>query len=66
MSEIITESKFMTLEQLSKRYQLPLSTLRRWCSERRFSVYRISNRIRVSVEEWEEWLRKFHIEGKEN
>ncbi len=56
MSEIITESKFMTLEEVAKLYHLPLSTLRRWCAERRFPIYKISNRIRVAKDEWDGWI----------
>ena len=65
MSEITTESKFMTLEEVAKLYHLPLSTLRRWCAERRFPIYKISNRIRVAKDEWESWIQKCRIDEKE-
>jgi len=65
MSEITTESKFMTLEEVAKLYNLPLSTLRRWCAERRFPIYKISNRIRVAKDEWEGWIQKCRIDEKE-
>ena len=64
MSEIRTELQFMTLEEVAKHYNLSLPTLRRWCAERRFPIYKISNRIRVAKDEWESWVQKFHVEEK--
>jgi excisionase family DNA binding protein len=64
MTEVNQE--FMTLEEISKRYNLPLSTLRRWAWERRFSLYNVSNKIRVSVKEWEDYWEQFHIKGGGN
>ncbi len=64
MAAVIQE--FMTLQEISKRYKLPLSTLRRWAWERRFSLYKVSNKIRVSVQEWEDYWQKFHIKGGGN
>jgi hypothetical protein len=55
------ESKrFLSLYEISERYSLPISTVRRWSSERRFPLYKISNRVRVSIDEWETWLEQFH------
>lgn len=53
--------KFISLRELSQITGRPLSTLRRWASERRFPLYRVSNRIMVSQSEWEEWMSKHHI-----
>ena len=61
MTEV--NQKFMTLEEISKRYNLPLGTLRRWVWERQFSLYKVSNRIRVSVKEREDYWEQFHIKG---
>lgn len=51
----------ITLEELAERYHLKLSTLRRWASERKFPIYRISNRIRVCPAEFSQWLQQFHV-----
>ncbi len=56
------QPKFLTLKKISKIYSIPLSTLRRWASERRFSLYKVSNRILVSPEEFEEWLNQQKID----
>jgi excisionase family DNA binding protein len=55
--------EFMTLREVSQRFNIPLSTLRRWAWERRFSLYKVSNKIRVSVSEWQVYWEKFHIKG---
>ena len=52
---------FFTLLELSQKYGIPLSTLRRWAAERKFPIFKISNRIRVSIDEWEGWLEQFHL-----
>jgi helix-turn-helix protein len=61
----MTEIQFVRLEEIAERYQIPISTLRRWCAERRFPVYKISNRIRVSLKEFSLWWEKFHVRGDE-
>jgi len=53
----------LPLEEISKMYSINKKTLRRWASERRFPLYKISNRIRVSPDEFERWLGQFHIQG---
>ncbi len=55
------EPKLLNLKEISKIYSIPLSTLRRWASERRFPIYKISNRILISIEEFEEWLNEQKI-----
>ncbi|MGE5443210.1 MAG: helix-turn-helix domain-containing protein [Ignavibacteriales bacterium] len=62
MKEAISET--ISLQELAERYHLKLSTLRRWASERRFPLYRISNRIRVSPLEFSEWLQQFKVNKK--
>jgi excisionase family DNA binding protein len=60
----MTESNlFMTLKEVSGRYNLPLSTLRRWAWERRFPLYKISNKILVSASEFEAYFENFHVKG---
>ena len=68
MTDLISEKKMLTLRELSERYSFSLLTLRRWGAERRYPLYKVSNRIRVSIEEWESWLEEFHIkpEGDQN
>lgn len=63
MKEALSET--ISLEEVAQRYHLKLSTLRRWASERRFPLYRISNRIRVSPVEFSEWLQQFKINRRE-
>jgi hypothetical protein len=53
--------KFINLRELSQLYSIPLTTLRRWASERRFPIYKLSNRIFVSEMEWEKYISDFHI-----
>jgi len=50
----------ITLEELAGLHSLNIKTLRRWASERRFPLYKISNMIRVSPDEFSEWLKQFH------
>ncbi len=52
------QAKYYTLRQISERYSIPLSTLRRWASERRFPLYRVSNRILISGDEWNQWIQQ--------
>lgn len=56
-----TLSEIISIEELAQRYHLRLSTLRRRASERRFPLYRISNRIMVCPVEVSEWLQQFKI-----
>ena len=58
--------KLITLEEISEIYSLSLATLRRWSSERRFPLYRISNRIRVDELEFRNWIENFKIEEHNN
>lgn len=51
---------FLSLQEISEKFGIPLSTLRRWAAERKFPLYKISNRVRVSIDEWEAWLEEFH------
>jgi len=53
-------AKFLSLKEVSQIYAIPLNTLRRWASERKFPLYKLSNRIKVSLPEFEEWLEQFH------
>lgn len=52
----------LTLREVAKMYGLSLATLRRWASERRYPLYKISNRIRVSQSEFNNWIEKFKIQ----
>lgn len=62
----LKDKKRIKLREISKQYSIPLSTARRWASERRFPLYRVSNRIYVSPEEFESWLQKYKIEATES
>jgi hypothetical protein len=42
--------KFVALDEFATIIGRPLSTIRRWASERRFPLYKCSNRIVVNVE----------------
>ena len=57
------QPKLLTLKEISKIYSIPLSTLRRWASERRFPLFKVSNRILVSPQEFEEWLDKQRVDA---
>ncbi len=59
-----TMKKLITLNEIAEIYSLSLPTLKRWASERRFPLYRISNRIRVSESEFREWIEDFKINNK--
>ncbi|NIQ14728.1 MAG: helix-turn-helix domain-containing protein, partial [Candidatus Dadabacteria bacterium] len=56
--------KLLNLRELSEIYSIPLSTLRRWASERRFPLLKVSNRILVSPQAFEEWLEQHSISNK--
>jgi len=58
--------KLLTLKELAEKYSLSLNTLRRWGSERRFPIYKISNRIRVCDSEFRDWIEKFKIQEHNN
>ena len=60
MSDFMNKS-LVTLRDISEQYSIPLSTLRRWSSERRFPLHKISNMIRVSPVEFEEWIASTKI-----
>lgn len=51
----------INLRQLSMYSSIPLSTLRRWASERRFPLYKISSRVMVRIDEFDTWLEKSKI-----
>lgn len=57
------QSKFLTLKEISGIYSIPLSTLRRWASERKFPLFKVSNRIKVSSLEFEEWFLGFKVKN---
>ena len=57
------QPKLLTLKEISKIYSIPLSTLRRWGSERRYPLFKVSNRILVSPQEFEEWLDKQRVDA---
>ena len=58
-------SKFVNLKQLSQVTSIPLSSLRRFASERRFPLYKINNsRILVDLEEFFKWLKESKIEAR--
>ena len=62
MAEIKPSKKMLTLREISEQYSFSLSSLRRWASERKsFPLYKVKNRIKVSIPEWESWLEGFHI-----
>jgi len=61
-----TKPRLVALKTISQVYSMPLSTLRRWSSERRFPLYKISNRIFVDIDEFNEWVSKHKIEGVKN
>ena len=56
------QPKLLTLKEISKIYSIPLSTLRRWGSERKYPLFKVSNRILVSPEEFEEWLNQQKVD----
>ncbi|GJM17630.1 MAG: hypothetical protein DHS20C13_29570 [Thermodesulfobacteriota bacterium] len=53
--------KLINLRQLSIYSNIPLSTLRRWASERRFPLYKISSRVMVQIDEFDNWLEEYKI-----
>jgi len=63
MPKIQDSQLFFTLRDISTRYRIPLSTLRRWASERRFPLYKVSTRIFVSIKDWEDWWGNFYAKG---
>ncbi len=53
--------RLINLRQLSIYSSIPLSTLRRWASERKFPLYKISSRVMVRIDEFDTWLEKSKI-----
>lgn len=64
--DLFMNKSLVTLRDISEQYSIPLSTLRKWASERRFSLYKISNMIRVSPVEFEEWIASTKIKPYES
>ena len=60
------EMRFLSLREVSKKYSMPLSTVRRWASERKFPLYKISNRIKVSSKDFDTWISEFKINPSED
>ncbi|MGE5446213.1 MAG: helix-turn-helix transcriptional regulator [Ignavibacteriales bacterium] len=54
--------KLLRLEKIAERYDFSLATLRRWASERRFPIQKISNKIWVDVEQFELWINQHTIQ----
>ncbi len=48
--------KKINIRDVSYIYRIPLSTLRRWGAERRFPLFKVSNRILVNPEQFERWI----------
>ena len=57
--------KYVNLRQLSLITSIPLSSLRRFASERRFIIYKINNRILVSLQEFEDYLQQSKVTPRE-
>ena len=64
--DLFMNKSLVTLRDISEQYSIPLSTLRRWASERRFPLHKISNMIRVSPVEFEEWIASTKIKPPES
>jgi len=58
-----TDRAYLSLRDISKRYPIPLSSLRRFASERRFILYKVSNRIYVNIDEFNEWFEGFKVKN---
>jgi len=60
------ESRLLTLREVSEEFNLPLGTLRLWASQRKFPLYKIRGaKIRVDRDEFQEWLKEFHVKPLE-
>ncbi len=62
---MLKKKKLLSLAEVAEIYSFSLLTLRRWSAERRFPLYKVSNRIRVSPTEFEAWLSKSKVEPKD-
>lgn len=58
------ESKFVNLRQLSIITSIPLSSLRRFASERRFVLYKLNSRILVSLDDFEKFMEESKIQPR--
>lgn len=58
------QPKFINLKQLSVYTNIPLSTLRRWASEQKFPLYKISSKVMVKIDEIDAWLEKSKVEPR--
>ncbi len=53
------------LETLSELFDIPLGTLRKWASERRFpGIIKVGRAVRVDIEMFRKWLYSHKLDGK--
>ena len=53
------------LETISKIFDIPLSTLRKWASERKFpGVIKLGRAVRVDVPTFREWIQSHRVDKK--
>ena len=57
-----TKPRLVALKTISQQYSIPLSTLRRWASERKFPLVKVSNRVKVCPIEFDNWVMQNHYQ----
>jgi len=52
------------LETISEKFDIPLSTLRKWASERKFDgIVKLGRAVRVDVSIFREWIQSHRVDG---
>ena len=57
--------KPMTVEEVSKFLDVPVATIRKWCSKRYIPYMKIGRHVRFSRRSLEEWLKRKEIKRVE-
>jgi len=53
-----------TLQTISEMFDIPLSTLRKWCSERKFpGIIKLGRGVRVDIPVFRRWIDGHRVDG---
>jgi len=59
------QKEIANLKTVSEIFDIPLSTLRKWASERKFpGVVKLGRAVRVDIPTFRQWIQDHRIDGK--
>lgn len=60
------DKEIASLKTVSERFDIPLWTLRKWASERRFpGILKIGHSVRVDVATFRAWINSHRVDKEE-